>query len=85
MPKKKTKSEIINPDDLATKDSENNDEDTEDEEGKGGMMLEKEDIQLIYKALSHYKPTKDEELLHGILLEQFDEILECDYLDVGYR
>jgi hypothetical protein len=53
----------------------------EDEGDKvdGGMFLEKEDIQLIYNALSHYKPTEDEEHLHSVLLEQFEEILVVDY------
>lgn len=51
----------------------------EGEEDDGGMFLEKESIQLIYNALSRYKPTEDEEHLHGVLLEEFEEILVVDY------
>jgi hypothetical protein len=51
----------------------------EGDEDEGGMFLEKEDIQLIYNALSRYKPTEDEEHLHSVLLEQFEEILVVDY------
>ena len=60
------------------------DGDLEDEGDKdeGGMLLEKEDIQLIYNALSHYKPTENEEHLHGVLLEEFEEILVVDYNEV---
>ncbi len=57
----------------------------EDSEGRGGMFLEKEDIQLIYNALSRYKPTEKEEHLHGILLEEFEEILVCDYQEVSFE
>jgi hypothetical protein len=49
------------------------------EEDKSGMYFEKEDVQLIYNALSAYKPTEDEEHLHSILLEEFEEILVVDY------
>jgi hypothetical protein len=57
------------------------DGDLEDEGDKvdGGMFFEKEDIQLIYNALSHYKPTENEEHLLGLLLEEFEEILVVDY------
>jgi hypothetical protein len=72
--KKKTKKTkiILVPDD---------DGDLEDEGDKdaGGMFLEKEDTQLIYNALSRYKPTEDEERLHSVLLEEFEEILVVDY------
>ena len=43
------------------------------------MFLEKEDVELIYNALSKYKPTKKEEQLHSVLLEEFEEILVVDY------
>ncbi len=49
------------------------------------MFLEKEDIQLIYNALSRYKPTEKEEHLHGILLDEFEEILVCDYQEVFFE
>ena len=55
--------------------------DVEDEkdEYEGGMFLEKESIKLIYNALHEYKPTEDEEHLHSVLLEEFEEILVVDY------
>ena len=59
-------------------DDEGDGEDEKDEY-EGGMFLEKESIQLIYNALSTYKPTEDEEHLHGVLLEEFEEILVVDY------
>ncbi len=60
--------------------------DVEDEkdEYEGGMFLEKESVQLIYNALSTYKPAGDEEHLHGVLLEEFEEILVVDYNE-GYQ
>jgi hypothetical protein len=48
-------------------------------EDESGMFLEEEDVKLIHKALSAYKPTEDEEYLHSVLLEQFEEILVVDY------
>ncbi len=49
------------------------------EENEGGMFLEKEDVQLIYNAIKHYKPDKEEEVLYSTLLESFEEILVVDY------
>jgi hypothetical protein len=49
-----------------------------DEDG-GGMLLDKEEVQIIYNALREYKPTEKEEHLHSVLLEQFEEILVVDY------
>jgi len=43
------------------------------------LFLEKEEVQLIYNALSTYKPTEDEEHLLSVLLEEFEEILVVDY------
>jgi hypothetical protein len=52
----------------------------EDEEGEGGIYLEKEDVQLLYKALKNYKPGNDEEeMTYEMLVEQFEEILIVDY------
>ena len=53
--------------------------DGEEEFDEGGMFLEKESVQLIYNALSTYKPTEREEHLHSVLLEEFEEILVVDY------
>jgi hypothetical protein len=64
----RTKIIIVPDDDVASGD-----------EDEGGMVLEKEDLKLIYNALSAYKPTEKEEHLHGVLLEQFEEILVVDY------
>ena len=52
---------------------------SEEEFDEGGMSLDKEEIQLIYNALHEYKPTEDEEYLHSVLLEEFEEILVVDY------
>jgi len=68
-----TKISIVPVDDISSK------EDNDEEFDEGGMFLEKEDVQLIYNALSKYKPTEDEEHLHSMLLEQFEEILVVDY------
>ena len=58
---------------------------TGDSENEGGIILEKDDLQLIYKALSKYTPTEKEEHLHRILLEEFEELLEVDYLDIPIK
>ena len=50
----------------------------------GKMSFEKEDLQLIHKALSAYAPTEEEANLHMILVESFDEVLECEYADGAY-
>jgi hypothetical protein len=54
-------------------------DDAEMEYGDSGMLLEKEDVQLIYQALKSYRPTKEEEVLHSTLLEEFEETLVVDY------
>jgi hypothetical protein len=51
----------------------------EENEDESGMYLDKESIQIIYNALHEYKPTKSEEHLHSLLLEEFEEILVVDY------
>ena len=57
-------------------------EDSKDEEATGGILLEKEDIQLIYKALRSYTPTEKEAQLHGILVESFEELLATEYIEL---
>jgi hypothetical protein len=66
---------------LSTDDEIDEEEDLdEDEEDAGGIYLEKEDVLLLYKALKHYQPgTDDEEMIHEMLVEQFEEILIVDY------
>ena len=65
---------------LSTDEETDDEEDLDEDEDGGGMYLEKEDIQLIYTALNNYKPSnEDEEMLHEMLLEQFEEILIVDY------
>ena len=54
-------------------------EEDEIDENEGGMFLEKGDVQLIYNALKEYKPTEEEENLHSVLLEEFEEILVVDH------
>jgi hypothetical protein len=49
-------------------------ENEEENEDEGGMFLDKESIQIIYNALSIYKPTEREEHLHGVLLDEFKEL-----------
>lgn len=51
----------------------------ETDEDEGGMFLDKEETQIIYNALRSYKPTANEEHLHSVLLEEFEEILVVDY------
>ena len=68
---------ILMPDE--EQDEEDLEEEDIDEDEESGMYLEKEDIQLIYNALKHYKPTEDEEVLHSTLLESFEETLVVDY------
>ena len=70
---KKTKVILVQADDIS---SEKNREEEFDE---GGMFLDKESIQIIFNALREYKPTEDEEHLHSVLLEEFEEILVVDY------
>jgi hypothetical protein len=51
-----------------------------DDDVEGGMYLEKEDMLVIYKALKNYKPAgEDEEMVHELLVEQFEESLVVDY------
>ena len=56
--------------------------DNEGKEAEGGMLLEKEDIQLIYKALRSYTPTGKEEQLYDILVESFEELLAIEYIEL---
>jgi hypothetical protein len=56
--------------------------DSEGEEAAGGILLEKEDIQLLYKALRSYTPTEKEAQLHGILIESFEELLATEYIEL---
>jgi hypothetical protein len=56
--------------------------DSEAKEAEGGILLEKEDIQLIYKALRSYTPTEKEEQLYGILVEVFEELLATEYIEL---
>jgi hypothetical protein len=57
-------------------------EDSKSEEAKGGMFLTKDDIRLIYKALRYYNPTEKEAHLHGILVEEFEELLATEYIEL---
>ena len=50
-----------------------------DDDYDSGMYLEKEDVQLIYNALKEYKPVGEENNLHGVLLEEFEELLVVDF------
>ena len=68
-----TKLSIVPADDISSQ------EDRDEDFDESGMYLEKEDLKIIYNALSKYTPTEKEEQMHGILLEQFEEILVVDY------
>jgi hypothetical protein len=70
----RTKMILVPADDISSEEK-----DREEEFDEGGMFLEKESVQLIYNALSTYKPTEDEEHLLSVLLEEFEEILVVDY------
>jgi hypothetical protein len=56
--------------------------DNEGKEAEGGILLETEDIQLIYKALRSYTPTEKEEQLYDILVESFEELLATEYIEL---
>ena len=53
--------------------------DRAEETAESGMFIEKEDLLILYHALDAYKPSEKEKQLHGILLEQFEEILISDF------
>jgi hypothetical protein len=67
---------------LSRSPSQQSKADNEGKEAEGGMLLEKEDIQLIYKALRSYTPTGKEEQLHDILVESFEELLATEYIEL---
>lgn len=77
--KKKMVTKVIKMPDEEVVEEEDLDKEDSDDEDESGMYLEKEDIQLIYNALKHYKPTEDEDVLHSTLLESFEETLVVDY------
>ena len=74
--KKKDAIKVILMNDVETAEEEDLDE---DDDYDSGMYLEKEDVQLIYKALKEYKPVGEENNLHGVLLEEFEELLVVDF------
>src|SRR6267142_6793393 len=74
--KKKNAIKVILMNDVETNDEKEPDK---DDDYDSGMYLEKEDVQLIYKALKEYKPVGEENNLHGVLLEEFEELLVVDF------
>jgi hypothetical protein len=70
----RTKIILVPADDISLEEK-----DGEEEFDESGMFLDKESVQLIYNALSTYKPTDREEHLHSVLLEEFEEIPVVDY------
>jgi hypothetical protein len=58
---------------------ETDQEDTDEDDEESGIYLDKDSVQIIYNALSTYKPTKDEENVYWVLHEQFEEMLVVDY------
>ena len=78
LPKEeKTQILLMPPDDNSAESELFEDEDMDEE--TGGMYLHKEDIRLLYNALKEYKPIGEENTLHGVLLEEFEELLVVDY------
>src|SRR5215218_5287604 len=75
--KKKNAIKVILSTDEET-DAEEEDID-EDDDYDSGMYLEKEDVLLIYNALKEYKPVGEENNLHGVLLEEFEELLVVNF------
>jgi hypothetical protein len=67
---------------LSPSPSQQDKAESEGEEATGGILLVKEDIQLIYKALRYYTPTGKEAYLHGILVEEFEELLATEYIEL---
>jgi hypothetical protein len=67
---------------LSRAPSQHDKAESEGEEATGGILLVKEDIQLIYKALRYYTPTGKEEQLHDILVESFEELLAIEYIEL---
>jgi hypothetical protein len=63
-------------------DSNSEEEDSNSEEAEGGIFLTKDDIRLVYKALRYYNPTEKEAHLHGILVEEFEELLATEYIEL---
>ena len=58
---------------------ETDQEDIDEDDEESGIYLDKDSVQIIYNALSKYKPTKDEENVYWVLHEQFEEMLVVDY------
>jgi hypothetical protein len=67
---------------LSRSPSQQDQAESEGEEATGGILLGKEDIQLIYKALRYYTPTEKEAQLHDILVESFEELLTTEYIEL---
>jgi hypothetical protein len=59
-------------------------EDNKSDEAEGGIFLTKDDIRLIYKALRYYSPTEKEAHVHGILVEEFEELLATEYIELQF-
>ncbi|HJT79055.1 MAG TPA: hypothetical protein VJ739_17800 [Gemmataceae bacterium] len=57
-----------------------------EEDLRGEIIFEKEDVALLYRALRAYQPREQEAQRHELLVEQFEEILAVDFelLEVPY-
>jgi len=62
---KKTKISFLPPHDISA----------EDKDIQDMLIFEEEDLQILYNALSKYKPTEKEEQRYELLLEEFDELV----------
>jgi len=72
---------------LPSPSQQRGEEDSKSDEAEGGIFLTKDDIRLIYrliyKALRYYNnPTEKEAQLHGILVEEFEELLATEYIEL---
>jgi len=52
---------------------------TEDKDIEDVLIFEREDITILYNALTQYKPTENEKQRYELLLEELDEILTARY------
>ena len=69
---------LLMPPDDNSAESELFEDEAWDEE-TGGIYLHKEDVRFIYNALQAYTPTGDEKNVHGVLMEEFEELLVVEY------
>jgi hypothetical protein len=50
----------------------------EEDEDESGIYIDKEDMQILYNAISKYTPSEKERQNYELLLEEFEEMLVVD-------